>query len=500
MSKKSNQPDPQLLRSAAEAQFVRSRAIDATSLPAEELLHELQVHQIELEMQNEELRRSQLALEKSRDHYIEFYDFAPVGYLTLSDKGLISEINLTGAAMLGVERNQLLRQRLARFVADEEHDRMQRHFMAVLKHDEKQTCEMLLKRGDGSSFYAQLDCLQVEEEGGTFAVRIVLSDISERRRKEEALREQEEFFRMIAENTDDFITVLDLEGWRLYNNPTYTRFFGDTKIIEGTDIFFEVHPEDQERIKDIFRKTISSGVGMHADCRFVLPDGSIRHMESRGGLIRDSRGQALYVVVVSRDITERKQAEEKIYNLAFFDSLTKLPNRRLLNDRLEQAMAASKRSERFGALMFIDLDNFKPLNDQHGHAVGDLLLEEVARRIIGCVREVDTVSRFGGDEFVVLLSELNVDRNNSIAEAGIVAEKIRIILAEPYVLAIRQHGTVETAVTHHCTSSIGVVLFINHETSVDDLLKRADFAMYEAKNGGRNSICFFDATSPMKFG
>jgi len=181
--------------------------------------------------------------------------------------------------------------------------------------------------------------------------------------------------------------------------------------------------------------------------------------------------------------------------------LTGLPNRRLLDDRLVQTMAASKRSGHFAALMFIDLDNFKPLNDQHGHAAGDLLLEEVARRITGCVREVDTVSRFGGDEFVVLLSELDVDNAKSIVEAGIVAEKIRIALAEPYVLTIiRQQGKAETTVTHRCTSSIGVVMFINHEISADDILKRADFAMYQAKDGGRNAIRFFDSPSPMKSG
>ncbi len=329
-------------------------------------------------------------------------------------------------------------------------------------------------------------------------VRIVLTDITERNRNDEVLREQEEFFRLIAENTDDFIAVLDLKGQRLYNNPTYGRLFGDTEGMKGTDSFAEIHPEDREHVKRVFRETVRSGIGLRTDFRFLLADGSIRHMESRGGLIRNSQGNASRVVVVSRDITERKLAEERIHNLAFYDVLTGLPNRRLLNDRLVQTMAASKRSGRFGALMFIDLDNFKPLNDQHGHAAGDLLLEEVARRISGCVREVDTVSRFGGDEFVVLLSELGVDNAKSIAEAGVVAEKIRVALAEPYVLTIHQEGKAKATVTHRCTSSIGVVLFFNHETSADDILKRSDLAMYQAKDSGRNSICFFDSNTPMK--
>ena len=228
----------------------------------------------------------------------------------------------------------------------------------------------------------------------------------------------------------------------------------------------------------------------------MLADGSIRHMESRGGLIRNRQGHALRVVVVSRDVTARKMIEDEIHNLAFYDELTKQPNRRLLNDRLVQCMAASKRSGRYGALMFLDMDNFKPLNDTHGHHAGDLLLVEVARRINKCVREVDTVSRFGGDEFVVILSELNVDKAKSIEEAGIVAEKIRVALAEPYLLTIRQKGKAETTVTHHCTSSIGVVLFINHEFSTEDMLKWADAAMYQAKNGGRNRVRFFDSSAP----
>ena len=132
---------------------------------------------------------------------------------------------------------------------------------------------------------------------------------------------------------------------------------------------------------------------------------------------------------ITEDITERKEAEEHIHNFAFYDALTQLPNRRLLNDRLEQAKAASKRNGRYVAVMFLDLDNFKPLNDMHGHDVGDLLLIEAAHRITHCVREMDTVSRFGGDEFVVILGELDVDREPSIAYAGIVAEKSIVCLS-----------------------------------------------------------------------
>jgi len=199
------------------------------------------------------------------------------------------------------------------------------------------------------------------------------------------------------------------------------------------------------------------------------------------------------VVVVSRDITERIKYDEEIRNLAFYDTLTQLPNRRLLNDRLDQAMAASKRSGLYGALMFFDLDNFKSLNDTHGHSVGDLLLVEVAHRINHCVREVDTVARLGGDEFVVVFSELDVDKAKSATQASIVAEKIRAVLAEPYMLRIQHEGKAETTIEHHCTSSIGAVLFINHEASSEDIIKWADMAMYQAKEAGGNLIQFSDS-------
>ena len=210
---------------------------------------------------------------------------------------------------------------------------------------------------------------------------------------------------------------------------------------------------------------------------------------------RDRRLQGVFAA--ARDITERKQAEKQILDLALRDALTKLPNRRLLNDRLAQTMIATNRSGRYSALMFMDLDNFKSLNDTHGHYVGDLLLIEVAQRISSCVREVDVVGRFGGDEFVVILSELDEDGPESVKQTGIVAEKIRAVLARPYVLKIMQGGKGESSIEHHCTASIGVVVFIDHMESQDRILKWADAAMYQAKEVGGNAIRFYEPKTPM---
>lgn len=187
------------------------------------------------------------------------------------------------------------------------------------------------------------------------------------------------------------------------------------------------------------------------------------------------------ILLAMEDITERKKMEAQVRELAFYDALTQLPNRRLLNERLSQAMSASQRSGLYSAVIFLDLDNFKPLNDTHGHVAGDLLLIEVANRLKSCVREIDTVARFGGDEFVVILNDLNMHKAESASQAEVVAEKIRTSLSIPYSLVIKHEGKADTAIKHHCTASVGVALFINHETSQDDILKLADAAMYQAK-------------------
>jgi diguanylate cyclase (GGDEF)-like protein/PAS domain S-box-containing protein len=192
------------------------------------------------------------------------------------------------------------------------------------------------------------------------------------------------------------------------------------------------------------------------------------------------------------DISERKQFEEQIRQLAFHDTLTQLPNRRMLDDRLAQAMVASKRTSSYGALMFLDLDNFKPLNDKHGHVVGDLLLIEAAKRLKSCVREIDTLARFGGDEFVVMLCELDTDKIAATAQARNIAEKILAALSEPYLLNVLHDDQPGEMIEHRCTASIGFTLFVNHEGSKEEILKHADEAMYQAKVAGRNAIRMYE--------
>ncbi|MCR4298772.1 MAG: EAL domain-containing protein [Gallionella sp.] len=183
------------------------------------------------------------------------------------------------------------------------------------------------------------------------------------------------------------------------------------------------------------------------------------------------------------DITERKQDEKKIHNLAFYDPLCQLPNRRLLLDRLHQAVAASARNQACAGILFIDLDNFKILNDTRGHDIGDLLLIEVSRRLQTCIRESDTIARLGGDEFVVLLEGLSEDRTQAAVQSREVGEKVLKTINQPYMLK---------DIEQYSSASIGISLFANYRQNLDDLLKQADTAMYAAKKAGRNALRFFD--------
>ena len=199
--------------------------------------------------------------------------------------------------------------------------------------------------------------------------------------------------------------------------------------------------------------------------------------------VTDDRGQVTHRVHAFSDITERKAAEAQIQHLAFFDSLTGLPNRRLLMDRLKQAMTNSQRRQRRAALLFVDLDNFKTLNDSLGHDKGDLLLQEVGKRLTTCIREGDTVARLGGDEFVVMLEDLSFDEKEAALRAEAIGEKVRATLNQNYLLG---------SYSHRSTPSIGITLFGSASESIEEPLKRADLAMYQAKAAGRNTLRFFD--------
>lgn len=319
--------------------------------------------------------------------------------------------------------------------------------------------------------------------------------ITERKNIERELQQQYARLAAIIENFPGGISLVDADLKLVAHNQKFR------DLLEFPDSLFE-KPDIQ--FEDFIRHNAQRGEYGPGDVEQQVAAAVLRarnfqaHRFERvrpNGTVLEILGLPLPgggFVSIYMDITERKKMEEQVRQLAFYDPLTKLANRRLLHDRLGLAMAASKRSGRYAAMVFLDLDNFKPLNDLHGHEIGDLLLVEVARRLTRCVREIDTVARFGGDEFVIMLNELQVSRAESREQALSIAEKIRLSLAEPYELEASCGDALPVAVMHRCTSSIGITLFWGDTGTVEEVLKRADGAMYRAKADGRNRVVFHE--------
>ena len=307
---------------------------------------------------------------------------------------------------------------------------------------------------------------------------------AERRQVEAALRGNEEKLRIaaIAFESQESMVVTDAKGVILQVNRSFTDSTGYSaaEAVGKTPRLLQSGRHDAA-----FYRAMWDSIGLHGSWQGEIWDrrrnGEIYPKWLTISAVKDTEGRVSHYVGSHFDITERKQAEEKINALAFFDPLTGLPNRTLLLDRLKQA--AGSRSEEHSALLFIDLDHFKTLNDTLGHDMGDLLLKQVAQRLLDGVREGDTVARLGGDEFVVLLTSLHGDQAEAALGTELVAKKLLAALNQPYAL---------DKVVHRCSASIGVTLFRGKSASMDELMKQADLAMYRSKAAGRNAVQFFD--------
>lgn len=286
-------------------------------------------------------------------------------------------------------------------------------------------------------------------------------------------------FRTLMMTSMDGIHIMDTQGNVVEANDAFCNMLGYTREeVSGLNVADWEAQSSREELQKGFKNLI--GQCKLFETKHRRKDGTLIDVEvSVNGTGAKELG---LIFAASRDISERKKAEEKIHNLAFYDALTKLPNRYLFLDRFEAALTASVRHNNYGAVFFIDLDRFKLLNDTYGHKFGDLLLIEVAKRIKSCVREVDTVARLGGDEFVVLIEEISGDKKSAESKARLVAEKIRETLAYPYLLG--GHG-------HQSLPSIGASLYRGNNEATEKLLHQADLAMYQAKNAGGNTVRFF---------
>lgn len=338
--------------------------------------------------------------------------------------------------------------------------------------------ETLWRRKDGTLINAEISASSVELEGQNF-IYVSGRDITGRKQTEEALRVASAAF-----ETHEAILITDASANIIRVNQAFTDITGysSAEVLGKNPRMMNSGRQDKAFYVEMWQQLLHTGAwsGEIWDKR---KNGQIYPKWMTVTAVKNERQETIRYVAIFSDITARKQAEEDIRNLAFYDALTKLPNRRLFIDRFHAALPVSARHNNYGAVLFIDLDKFKALNDTLGHDYGDLLLVEVAARTKSCVREMDTVARFGGDEFVVLIEEISDDRDEASRKVGLVAEKIREALARPYRL--KEHE-------HQSSPSIGISLYRGNEEAVDTLLKHADLAMYQAKSSGRNAVRFFD--------
>jgi diguanylate cyclase (GGDEF)-like protein/PAS domain S-box-containing protein len=462
------------LRVVAEEQLAKSQLSDIPSQSTEELLHELRVHQIELEMQNEALRQTQQELEESRDRYIDLYEFSPVGYLTLDAHSMITEVNLTGVTLLRLERSKLINENLRTLVAATDQDKWVRHFMSMKKRAGISSIELSLQRGDGKVFQAQLDCVN-----NAAMVRITMSDITERKFAEKALR-----IAATAFESQEGMMVTDVNRIILRVNKSFSLITGYSaeEVIGQSPSMLSSGRHDASFYTTMWDSILTSG-SWQGEIWNRRKNGEIYPENITITAVKDLSGIVTNYVGTFTDITSIKHDKEAINHMALYDPLTNLANRRLLLDRLNHTLLSGARLGLECAILFIDLDHFKNINDSLGHAAGDLLLKQMAEKLISCVREGDTVARLGGDEFVILLQDMSTQSTEPAAQAEVIANKILAIISQPCQL--HSH-------TYKTTASIGIVISSNKETSSDDLLKNADIAMYQAKKSGRNKVRFFD--------
>jgi diguanylate cyclase (GGDEF)-like protein/PAS domain S-box-containing protein len=443
------------------------------------LLRDLQLHQIELETQNEELRRAQSALEASRDLYLDLYENAPVGYLTLNAHGVIQAVNLTGETMLGWSRGRLLQRRFASRVIDEDRDRWERAFVRVCRQGIGQECDLTLVRANGTQWQARLNC--IPERGEVPGIRLSLTDLTARQQLESRLNLAASVFTHAREG----IMITDEAG----------------TIIEVNDAFSTITGYPRAEVLGKNPSLLACGITPRAQYANLWHSLQVEHYwqgelwnRRRNGqpfaarqtitAILDTFGQPQHYVALFTDVTESHEHQRQLEYVAHYDPLTHLPNRVLLALRMQQAMTLAERSGTRLAVAYLDLDGFKTINDKHGHEVGDRVLADVSRRMKQNLPESCTLARLGGDEFVALIVDLD-----EVCDSAPVLE--RLVSAAGDTVDV---GALRVALS----ASVGVSYYPQEgDISADQLLRQADQAMYQAKLAGKNRFHVFDAQNDL---
>jgi len=404
------------------------------------------------------------------------------GVIAISEQGVVESFNLSAERIFGYAAAEVLGNNVSMLMPEPYRGEHDGYLESYLRSGQRKVIgsrrEFMGRRKDGSLFHMALGVDETRLNDRKVFIGSV-SDISARKAKETELRIAAAAFESL-----EGMLVTDARGVILRVNRAFTETTGYTaeEVIGKTPRMLKSNRHDAAFYQEMWQTLLATG-SWEGEIWDRRKTGEIYPKWLSISAVKDANGVVTHYVGTHQDITERKQSEQRIAELAYYDQLTGLPNRTLLLDRLKQAITASARSGSHGALLFIDLDNFKTLNDTLGHDQGDLLLKLVAQRLTHCVRAGDTVARLGGDEFVAVLAEMGESDQDAANRTEAVGEKILAALNQSYPL---------DKVAYHSTPSIGVTLFKGNRTAVDDLLKQADLAMYKSKDAGRNALRFFD--------
>ena len=430
----------------------------------------------------EEHEAARAILKRESEKNVALLRNASDGIHILDTAGNLLEASDSFCRMLGYSRAEMVGMNVAQWDAQQDEEALRATLERQFARKERSLFETRHRRKDGSCLDVEVSGYPLELDGSPVLFNSS-RDITERKRAEDSLRESEMRLRAIIEQSPIGM-VFARDGITVNVNAVYLEMFGYARADDvcGRPLLEQVAPQCRADVTERYRRRLTSdtepsvyeSVGLRADgTQFPM------HVTAKRLMLKDGPLTLAFLM----DITRQRASEDEIRRLAFFDYLTDLPNRRLLLDRLQHAIATSGRSGRHGALLFIDLDNFKSLNDTLGHSVGDALLKQVALRLRENVRASDSVGRLGGDEFVVILEDLSTELMEAAQQTETASSKILAALRPSYWLSSGEC---------HCTASLGATLFSGNTSSQDELLKQADIAMYQAKKGGRNALRFFD--------